>query len=663
MNALLWDSFVTDNVNDKTRYWVDLWETMIDNRMRPQLGVSLEILNPHLLVRHIIDEIVFNNFQNPEHRASFQRALDHFMKHDPATKKLFATDLALIRREFGGSRFAYLLQLCRTVDEAYSNSRYLDELFLALRSVLSAEPWQDSDTEIITTISQCMIVELLLTGYSLETIRQFPANVFARHITLHFAQFPVDLAAFFSDVEEETFVSDGQLDVSAYLAAIQAAADAMTVEQRLNLFATYFSPRRNTVFFLYQIQGLKGQDLDITIGNVNLYSPTTKRYIKTVPGDNPDKLTQDELFGSTEEQCFANAAVTLDEFDLPSAERQAITAIEKTLDFFRVFVSSDVPFNVMGNKFIRVSPDGDYLGGGERSRSRSDPAFTHLISLDLSHVAKQAFDDQFLSSAATLLFDTQHTGGMGERLAYSLHWYRKAEEAETPEDRLLCYWIVLENVISVEKAAHNVLLPENTKESKFSLVRELVSTLECCVFLRNAASMLFRQLLGLLGTSTNGRPHLTLPEALAAESGLNCPPGASTDVATFVAHLPAIAAAIDRKTVKDVVEGIHKLHNDKDYARQQISQRLHLTSEDLLIIYRYRNRIVHNARYDDTVLPYYIEKARHYAGTVLRQVLHDICSRRERSVEQSLMRYYVGLRRIEEKLAKGVSVDFLRWDV
>ena len=46
------------------------------------------------------------------------------MQSDPAAKSLFGTDLALIRREFGGNRLSYLLQLARAVDRAFSRSDY-----------------------------------------------------------------------------------------------------------------------------------------------------------------------------------------------------------------------------------------------------------------------------------------------------------------------------------------------------------------------------------------------------------------------------------------------------------------------------------------------------------------------------------------------------------
>ena len=213
MNPFLWDKYTVAEVNDKLRYWVDLWESMIDDLNDPVYG--LIFMNPHLLVRHIIDEIVFNSFQNADNRAFFQKQLELFVEADPATKKLFATDMALIRREFGGTRNGYLLQLCRTVDHAYGQSAYLDELYLSLRASVSTSAWQAGEEATMRMICQCMIVELHLKGYSLETIKKLPGSIFNKSTGFSFS------GCFTSSVNESDYMKDGELDTVAYRAALK----------------------------------------------------------------------------------------------------------------------------------------------------------------------------------------------------------------------------------------------------------------------------------------------------------------------------------------------------------------------------------------------------------------------------------------------------------
>jgi hypothetical protein len=412
---------------------------------------------------------------------------------------------------------------------------------------------------------------------------------------------------------------------------------------------------------IYQIEGLKGDTLDVNIGNVNIYSPKGKRYVKSVSGEE-DTYRDEELFECAEDAYFANAAVRVDDFDTAASESTAVSAIEKALDLFRTFVASDVTFSVMSHRHIRVSLDGEYLGSGERSRPNTDAAYKHFRSPDLTDLTAASFDSDFFDTAGRYLFDGTQDAGAAQKLAYSMHWYRKAEESETPEDRLLGYWIALENIVAVEKSQHNVLLPIKSNETSISIIRELIPSLDACLFLSQSAAGLFSQLVRLMRSSTNGRPHLTLPEELADRAMLTAVPGTPIDLRTFLANLEDIADAIDRKTVKDNILDVLRLHTDIPTAKQQIDTRIANAKNELLLLYRFRNRIVHNAHYDDTILPYYVEKARGYAGNVLGQVLHDVCKGRESTVEKSLMRYYINLVRIKERLEKDVLVDFLTYN-
>jgi hypothetical protein len=99
------------------------------------------------------------------------------------------------------------------------------------------------------------------------------------------------------------------------------------------------------------------------------------------------------------------------------------------------------------------------------------------------------------------------------------------------------------------------------------------------------------------------------------------------------------------------------------WAKDDVTSRVRATKDELLMLYRLRNRIVHNAHYDNSLLPLWIEKARRYAGNTIRQVLHDLFVGRERSIESSLLRYHVALARVQERLEKGMSVDFLQWEM
>ena len=82
-----------------------------------------------------------------------------------------------------------------------------------------------------------------------------------------------------------------------------------------------------------------------------------------------------------------------------------------------------------------------------------------------------------------------------------------------------------------------------------------------------------------------------------------------------------MAKAVDRAIIREKIEDTLGFYADTTFAKKLIESYLKEIKNDVLLLYRYRNKIVHNAHYDNTILPYYVEKIRRYAGDLLRTVI------------------------------------------
>ena len=87
MNVFLWDSYEEGEINDKIKYWVDLWEDLIENFNNDSYGLNL--VNPHLILMDIIDEIKFNRLKNSKNKEYFLKTLGVMLKSDPVIKNSF----------------------------------------------------------------------------------------------------------------------------------------------------------------------------------------------------------------------------------------------------------------------------------------------------------------------------------------------------------------------------------------------------------------------------------------------------------------------------------------------------------------------------------------------------------------------------------------------
>jgi len=62
------------------------------------------------------------------------------------------------------------------------------------------------------------------------------------------------------------------------------------------------------------------------------------------------------------------------------------------------------------------------------------------------------------------------------KIANALHWYRKAKNSMKQKDKMLNYWISIENLFNLEKDITFDVL-NDSKKGKFHLIQEIISLL------------------------------------------------------------------------------------------------------------------------------------------------------------------------------------------
>ena len=116
-------------------------------------------------------------------------------------------------------------------------------------------------------------------------------------------------------------------------------------------------------------------------------------------------------------------------------------------------------------------------------------------------------------------------------------------------------------------------------------------------------------------------------------------------------------ALITRKIVENKIKSTEKFFNDTKFTSSELQRKLEQIRQDLLLIYRYRNLIVHNARFDNNVLPYYVMKVENLAGNLLRKVLSEHIKDSARSHQEILIWEKIKMERTIDKLNNNIHVD------
>jgi len=662
MNIFLWNSYEEGEINNKIKYWVDLWEDLIENFDNDSYGLNL--VNPNLLLMDIIDEIRFNRLKNSRNCEFFLTQMGKMLKLDPIIKKSFKSDFTLIIRELESKHPPeYLLQLCEDVSELFREGLYFNQSCDFLKDILINPMWNQDDEENISLISQNLMVEFILIGCGLNRIKNLPSNLFDKYTTIGVEDDELLITKFPLKLSPDDFQDGEDLNKNDYNEAIKNEIKSLSISDRIERLKFYYDEQPSEGYAILKVEGLIG-NVDLKIGNVNFYKPKIENYVdKTETNDfNVNKL---KYFGNEISSSFINAAVKIKYRDLESAELLAVKSIDKSLDVLRCYVHSEVPFKIDSDNLIIVDENGKEVGGKHSSENMPQTKDIYYFNMEKFEVSLSD-DDHYFTNIEQMLSDNKTKKSfLADKLINSLHWYRKAFESNNLEDKLLNYWIVIENLVTLDSKIGNLFLPSNKNENKFSLVEELVPPIELIDFIGRISKDLHRYLTDLNEyfeiNSEDTRHLLELPQenidACFLQPHIDV---IKVDMKEFIKNIPPLINLVPNKIIKDKIVFADKFYSDNEFAYQKIIERLYQTKHDLLLIYRYRNLIVHNARFDSTILPYYIEKAERFAGNILRTILYEFVMDNTKTHEKILLSKKVKIQRMMDKLKNNDSLDL--WD-
>jgi hypothetical protein len=162
METQIWTKYATDEVNDKIKYWVDLWEDLIDNFGQNPYG--LDLISPHVLLRLVVDEVDDHELRNEQMRQLFLARLSEAAKSDVVLIESLSPELSLILSQLNTSNLYYLVRACENTLSFFESGRYFHDSHSKLVRILSQVAWNAGDENTIRTITNNLIVELLLKG-------------------------------------------------------------------------------------------------------------------------------------------------------------------------------------------------------------------------------------------------------------------------------------------------------------------------------------------------------------------------------------------------------------------------------------------------------------------------------------------------------------------
>ena len=559
----------------QVRYWREKWRDL--SHIETFAGDLANLDTIHTTLLFMSDELRSGNFANRSVKDYITRRLGQSYEKVPKSLIVFRNSVQMIMKEWRGNRTVYTEGLLATATSLLANGELFFALYSELKKLLFEEPDSPKNRLNIAEISRQMIVECLLKGFDFDAIQSM-GNVLST----------------FDDVIAE---GDENLGAEALLSRAIARMERLTEQ-----FTT--APRERT--FVFRVEGLTGKEADFRIGVVHFYDPKVIQY---TPLDR-----EGEALKHPSQEHTVCVAVKLESLTARSGVAKAVSLIERTFDLIHTYRESEVDLRVIKGDYIVM--EGEELVSAARDVKSDEQDFRASFGHRVTDITDRFTKPDTQQVARFLLGESSSWSSTERKIAYSIHWCRKGHDSDRSEDQIMAYWIAIEHLFSMSASQTLIAQQEDERLKRIPLIMETVSVMLAC-------DLALGHIFALHRTFATWRVYykLKLPEDLIERAQLKYQLNDPKGVRLFVECIPELASHCPTLMVSEQLESVRTLFSNCGNAKVKVQSLVNRMVDELLLIYRYRNKIVHNAELGDPFLPIFAIASGSYAKAIVNRVL------------------------------------------
>ncbi|BFU79000.1 hypothetical protein ALC152_22150 [Arcobacter sp. 15-2] len=556
-------------IESKIQFFIDYWRDFThQDSIEKELTHSI-IYNPKELIQEFIEEIERKNLSNKDNKKFFVESLGKFSNLDVDGISFIKPTLSLIlEAQKNTSDYSYLLHLLKMAYLKFDNFVLGKEAIKELSKILTDESNLNIDK--IKCLTNIIIFELIHKKYSFKTIIQIISHIFSNY----------------QIIDKDDYIHTNfphKIECSNWNRTSTEYIDSLSYKDRLLSLTNYLDKEEENLKFVFQIKGLRGDDVNITIGNVQIYNPKTVRLFLN-PDEHFNEFFETEIKDNI---YYCNGSVTLNVLDREYAEQEALQTLENTLDLIASrHTNYKVPIIINKFQYYVIDENGKNLGGNFSSTWEL-LKYQDSIELDNSKYDKEIYS-KVVSKDDILEID--------KKIIESMHWKRKAIESNENNEKILWHWVALENLY--EK--------KNSSEKTPKIIFDVVSKLLAKTYILDFAWKHYHKLKEITSARApfyHHRLELKLPIKLKNDAGFNTQEGDTIYLKNFISNLDNIKEHLkDNSLLYSQLEYLKGIFTDKKKCLDLLSVFEKIFFEKLVYIYRMRNNIVHNAHNDSSPL-------------------------------------------------------------
>lgn len=608
--------------NTPLKFWLKYW----DHRIKELCDLDdygIQLNSPHFLLSEIISEIEHNDFANRDNRGLFKELLGCILKQDCAFSELYRVEAGVALKNWDNSPLV-VKTILEKILLSMNEHHYLNRIADKLQSILEIkQELNENCKNEICLYTDLFIQEIVCLGVNIEDVS---ALIKEDNVLISDLSNVVLCGDSFYELQRKDFVSDEE-----YHKAVSVRYKSRSAKEYISNILTHFHKETKNGHVILRLLGVKGS-ISYHFHDVHLYSIDRATYLPE------DSLNEIEKPDSSK---YINIAVAVKHRFLNTSINYAKQRVESLLDYLSFNIRSKDKLSI-SKQFAAIVVDGQVCGSHQSVEDDVNHMRQHrdLMAFDLT-----PYGDNINDWLKEFTENSDISNNTFKEISKSTHWYRKAKCATKFEDKLLYSWIALESIL---KVSNSIRVNINPKDSSIINVAKVICS---SVMARNKfysyANNMYTHL--VMTTQQFNNYYGFTPKTIESAK-LNIQPGDKIELTKFFVELPRLIAEINDEIFKRDLIALQSFYEDK----KCIIDFKSLVSDDVTLIYRLRNMIVHNAVCPEFIIKLYAYKAQFISGSLIQAVRYHY-NKHGMDIGNTLLKIYSEYQILESNISSEIK--------
>lgn len=604
------------------KFWLKYWDHRIKELCDlDDYGIQLD--SPHFLLLEITSEIEHNDFGNKDNRSLFKDLLGRTLKQDKAFAELYRVEVGVALQMWDNSPLivkTILEKILLSMKEFHYLTRIADNLQNLLEN---KQDLSESNKDEICLYTDLFIQELVCLGVNIEDVSSLikEDNV----VTAEDCNVIVCGNSFY-ELNRSDYKSEEE-----YHNAISIRYKSRSAKDYISNILTHFHKEAKDGYVILRLIGVKGS-ISYHFKDVHLYSIDQATYLPK------DSISELEKPNSSQ---YVNVAVEVKHRFLNTSINYARQRVESLLDYLSFNIRSKDKLSI-SKQYAAIIVDGQVCGSYHSVEDdvRCIHQYRDLTAFDLT-----PYSDNINDWLKEFSDNSDISNETFKKISKSTHWYRKAKCATKFEDKLLYSWIALESILKVPNTIRVNIDPRD------SSIINIAKVVCASVMTRNKfysyASNMYIDLI-MLTQQFNNYYGFT-PRTIDA-ANLNIQPGEKIELTKLFKELPTLIEEINDEVFKRDLIALQSFYEDE----KCITNFKNVVSNDMMLIYRLRNMIVHNAVCPEFIIKLYAHKAHFISGSLIQAVRYHY-NKHGMDINKTLLEIYSDYQMFENNILSEIK--------